>query len=317
MSENETKALARRSVTQVLEAYDQSKFNLIMPITQSDSVPRGMKVIARIVKLDVTDSYPVEGKHGLSKNQIEKIGQAAGISWKDIERKDDRRQPHYYEFKAVGTILDFDGMPKDCIGNKVVDLRSDDGTGHPGKDARGMSDKQLAQARKFGAEQCATKSMLRCISAALAIKRAYPKEWFDRPVVVPRLSPDTEDEQARNMVMASAFGATSALYGKPSVVDASQPLESVEAPPDDEDLGYDPETGEVPPDVSDPPPAPAELTREQITARVQAAWNKAKPKGIDVAKWKELLRASTGQVGYDGLTAEKLDALDKAVAELK
>jgi hypothetical protein len=312
MSEKSEALIRKPNLTETLAKYSPSDYNIIMPITQSASLPRGMQASVRIVSLDVKDSYQVDGgKMGLSKNQLEKLGQAAGISWKDVERKDDRREPHYYEFKAVGTILDWDGVPKDCIGNKTVDLRSDDGTGQPGKDAKGMSEKQLGMARKFGAENAATKSMLRCISAALAIKRSYTKDELAKPFIVPRLSPDTDDPQMRNLVAASAFGiAGSALYGKPvgEVVDGG----ALEMPPDEEE-GMDPVTGEFPP-TDEPPAAEAVLTVEQGIARVTAAWNTGKAKGLDAASWKAMAAKFGVQTYRDQALAEaKLAGFEAAV----
>jgi len=317
--------------TQALAKYNPNDYNLVLPVTQVENLPAGTQVSVRVVKIDVKsgdDVYPAEkGKKALTKNALNRIATAAGISWKEMKRTDDRCHPHYCEFMVRGVVTDFDGTVREGIGTKTIDLREDTGGGIPGKDyaavvaAAKKSDRdpksQLDKAREFIAELCCSKACNRAVAAILAIKRSYTEAELAHPFVIPKLVPDTNDPQARNMVMASMFGvAGEALYGKPvgQVIDATlTPTETVEAPPDDdEELDFDPETGEVATE-----PAPAPLERAEVMARVTKAWNAVKKAGGTKDQWLEVMKKATGQTNYDGLTAAKLDALDKAVGAMK
>ena len=312
--------------TQALAKYNPGEFNIVLPVTQVDNLPVGTQVSVRVVKLDANskdDVYSVEGKRALTKNALNKIATAAGVSWKSVERTDDRKHPHYCEFMARAVVTDFDGTVREGIGTKTIDLREDTGDGTPGKDYRAMvvaaGDKrdprrQIDKAREFIAEFCASKAMNRAISTVLAIKRSYSDDELKHPFVVPKLIPDTNDPTAKAMVMGSMFGvASEALYGRPpgQVIEATlAPAEVIEAAPEDEDeaMNYDPETGEV----LEEAPVMGALDQAQAMRRVTKAWNVAKSRGATRETWLALMLEHTGKKNYDGITEAQLVALEKA-----
>jgi hypothetical protein len=326
--------------------FPEERFNTLLPVVHVGQLPRGTQLSVREVRVrgDDFDTFGVEGKRGLTKVTLDKIAAAAGITWLGVERTDDRSHPHVRSYTVHGRVTDFDGTVRDIFESKTIDLRDDDGAGQQGKDRAGIkSDKQLAQYRKFIDEHCVSKARNRAIASILAIKRAYTKDELQKPFIVPKLIPDTDDPLAQKAVLATMVGAEHALFGRPDdqkIIEATfhepesdagdpPPLANGEAaseasmgalpsdaantdePPPLDEPPHDPDTGEV---LGGPADA------ETVKQRVTVAWNRlrhAMPSLKDEAlklEWRSLLQTSTGKAKWTELeTLEDLAMLDAAV----
>jgi len=105
------------------------RFNFLSPVSRIDYIPPLHAVSMRIVKVnpvkDAGDVYGVEGGLALHKSTLDRIAQAAGISWdpRHHGRVDDASEPYYVRFRAVGHVIDFDGRERIIVRERAVDLR--------------------------------------------------------------------------------------------------------------------------------------------------------------------------------------------------
>jgi hypothetical protein len=225
------------------ESYDPAQYNILTPAVETCDVPVGARRSLRVVKIDSNvergEVYRLPGnKLGLGKVALSKLSAAAGISILDVERTDDRSRPHVYDFRARVRVVDMDGLPREGVGTKSVDY-SDGGKDSEEiirKAAKGERDpqNQLLEARKFGAEICASKALNRAIRQILAIKTAYTFEEIAKPYIVPRLILDADDPTAKAALLANLSNASRALYGIEARSSAGPDIEapSVEKPPE-------------------------------------------------------------------------------------
>ena len=89
----------------------QERAHLIAPATSTAALPEGFEIVLSAVLIDVpNETYPVLGKRGLGKTALDRIAQAAAISWNPgyTQRLDDGSDPHYCHFRAVADVLTFD-----------------------------------------------------------------------------------------------------------------------------------------------------------------------------------------------------------------
>jgi hypothetical protein len=360
MSEKKTKqtAIAKREnpIQALTVRFPEESYNLLAPtVHMAGGLPAGTRLTVTEVKINPDtrqrpgrEVFPLPGGALLvGKTGLDRIANAAGVSWLEEVRKDDRQHPHYVEAFVRGRITDFDGTTREITGSKTIDLREQVGTsGLPGKDydeivtkAKNAKDyqtgkpaprdptNQLTEARKFIAEIAFSKAQNRAIASALGIKRGYSKKDLEKPFVIPKLALDTSDPAARDLAQANAAGATVAMYGAkaaatPDIVDAEfeeapAPVTddqivddtAVEAPP----LGgeeHDEKTGEVA-DVRPPP------TEDEIKQRTGSAYNHiiTANKNFTNRAWQSLVTNATGKTGYDNLTWLDLEAINDAATK--
>lgn len=316
-----TKREPQNALAQIHERYGEEKYNLLLPKVHVGRLPQGTTIAIREVNVNpdekAGDVFPVDGgKKALLKTTLDRIAAAAGVTWQAVERTDDRGHPHYCEFTARGRVTDFDGTVREAIGTKTIDLRDDDGNGTPGKDRAGMKDRQLAGARKFMTEMCASKAMNRAIASVLAIKRSYSPDELRRPFIVPKLVPDTSHPVAQKAIIAGMVGAgeaaSRAIYETPqSVVEAefedegSARTEVLQPPAGGE------EPGEEAPPAS--PGSSAETGTRQVIEAVKSAWAKASGAGMAPEAFKKLCESQTGKQTKEEMTLEEAQMLDGAV----
>lgn len=336
MSENQ-KALAKRSPIHGLTMkFPEDEYNILAPTVHMDGgLPAGTRLVVTEVKINPDASrtgpkevFPLPGGALLvGKPGLDKIANAAGVSWDNEERKDPRNHPHYVEAFVAGTITDFDGSTRKITGSKTVDLRQDAGGGIPGKDYDEITtknkspDRQLMEARKFIAEIAFSKAKNRAIASALGIKRSYTADELKKPFIIPKLALDTSDPAARELAMANAAGATAAMYGaKAADVVEAEFEEAAVAPTEDAppspmeppsmDEPHDQETGEV----RDTRPAP---TKDEIKDRTGAAYRRIKSEhaAFSDKAWRSLIRNATGAEGYKDLSWHDLEAITLAAED--
>ncbi len=227
-------------------------FNLVSPATSAPVLPEGCSIVLSAVVVDVkNDTYDVgDGKLGLSKAVLDRIGAAAGVSWdaQQSGRMDDGSHPHYCVYRAVGWTRHLDGTEVQLLGTKEMDLR--DGSAQIAamwerykrakeKYDRGGSSKgyppkeptaQINEMRLHILSHAETKARLRAIRS-MGVKSGYTKEELQKPFVVARLmfsghSNDPELRRAFAMKTAdSMLGGSRHLYGlePPATPAASMP----------------------------------------------------------------------------------------------
>lgn len=148
-------------------------------------------------------------ERALTKNALDQIANLSGINW-TIECRDERLEEHHVVFHAHGTYRDQVGETRTITGTREVDLRSPP----IGKDAKGMSPKQLQRAQKYIIPMAESKAKNRAIRSALSLKNKYSATELARPFVVlrPVAMPDTSDPFVRRAVALKALGAEHLLF---------------------------------------------------------------------------------------------------------
>lgn len=214
-------------------------FNLISP-TLSGSLPEGCEAIFSPVLIDIkneTYKLPGSSKMGLSKQALQRIAAAAGLSWMPSEsrRLDDGSDPHYCHYRAVALRRNFDGSTATLMAEKVMDLREGSAqvesmvSKSDSKAARGGAAdsrtaglekvrKQLVETRLHIMGHAETKAQLRVIRS-LGIATGYDEETLRKPFVVVSVSftGRTDDPELKKIfgqaIANNMLGAHAALYG--------------------------------------------------------------------------------------------------------
>lgn len=313
-----------RSLQDIQARFRPEQFQLLVPETHMAGLPVGIVPMVTIVRLDPNpnhgDVFSIEGKKSPTKNALNRIAAAAGITWTDSRRVDDRRHPHYCEWVVEAEMTLPDGTVRQERSSRTIDLRHDAGDGLVGADAVGMKERALSQTRKFIQEHAESKAKNRAIRALLGLKTSYTDAELAKPFAVAKLVPDPSNEFAQKAVMARVLGAENALFGPalpPPPVEDVVDAEFHETPETS-----DPSSGEgggevladSPPPVSGPPPmsAPTPLTPEQRQAEVNRLWNLATQVGVS-EDFVELVRATTGRNDYGELDASDMKKLEAAI----
>lgn len=296
-------AIQNTPFTHLEKRFSENNYTLLLPKIHMGELPAGTMLAVREVSIDSNaktgrDVYAVDGgRLALTKTALSRVAAAAGITWVSSERTDNRGHPHYCEFTVRGKVTDFDGTVREAIGNKTIDLREDAGGGIPGKDFAAMSGpKQLAGARKFIAEMCASKAMNRAVADILAIPRSYTRQELSKPFVVPKLVPDTNNALARQAVIANMMGASAAMFG------ATPTAQIVEATFDDvtDEPQHDPDTGEL------------TGTRDTLDS-IKESWVKAKEAGMGSDEFQSLCRNATNKSSKSEMTPGDAEAVMDSV----
>lgn len=200
------------------------KCHLISPATSVPSLPEGFELAFSLIKVDPNpdngEVYKTEGgKVALGGVALARVSAAAGITWNPhmCQRIDDRSDPRYVEYRAVGAWKLFDGdiITETC--SRAVDLRE-------GSDeTAGMTEKSLAQQRKFIVALAESKAKNRVIRR-LGLKSGYtPAELRDKPFAVVRLmwtGRSNDPQLAREFALMKAQQMTGGMqlaYGQPAV----------------------------------------------------------------------------------------------------
>lgn len=149
-------------------------------------------------------------ERAIGKTGLLKISAAAGISWDAAlsGRTDDRKERYYWEYKAVGSYVGFDGRPQTILGTFELDLRD----GSPA--LKGFTPAQIDATRKSGLRICESKAINAAVRE-LGIKQKYTVKELEKPFVILRTAfiPDMKDPMQRQLVAERALGGASALYG--------------------------------------------------------------------------------------------------------
>ena len=167
----------------------------------------------------------------------------------------------------------------------------------------------------------------RAIRHALSIKGGYTAQELQKPFVVPKLIVDTNDQQAKNMVMNNIMGAASALYGtqpRRQIIDMTPGPSGVyqtnktlddddddndrNQPPQGESKNTKPVTDAAPPKTETPPPTELEQMFNDV-------WAQAQKNGFSAATFKALCLETCGRASRKDLTPEDLLAIAGKLSE--
>ena len=337
---NEKKAMVKapdNPVTALVQRFDRERYNVLAPKTHMDGLPIGTRLSVTEISINpdpaAKEVFPIAGGGKMpSKVSLDRIANAAGISWLDERRQDNGKHPHYCEMLVRGRITDFDGTVREITGVKAVDLREDAGGEEMGKDFAEITTKakkgsrdpsqQLMEARKFIQEIAASKAKNRAIASALGIKRSYTDEELRRPFIVPKLTLDTNNPIAQAAVMANMMGATKAMFGaRSNVIDAnfteSTPAALPPATEEDEksDGGDSPSSSppDDPVDDEKASPEPAPTGGPEVERYVRDAWGEAKKAGMKPEAFRELCKSVTGKQSKIEMSIDDAKTVGRAV----
>jgi hypothetical protein len=338
----ESTALATRQPQEpfaALAQYQQDRYNVLIPVTTMDELPAATRLSVRVVKVnpstDAGEVYATEnGKLALTGQTLDRVGSAAGITWISVDRTDDRKHPHFCEFRVTGRVIDFDGSVREAIGMRAIDLRDDAGNGEPGADlkeiiysAENAKDKQggksprdptkqIMKARQFMVPMCESKAKNRAIRRILSMKGGYTKAELEKPFVVPKLVPDASNPVAQQMMLGQMTGVTAALFGGaralPSkVVDAEFDHGSDSHGDTSRPEGEDKETtaGTAPAAASEEKGTP------EILARLTAVWGIAQGANMPIETFRELMSRSCGKTKRAEMTTKDVVAIEVAIED--
>lgn len=240
-----------------LDAVLQGSANLVSPIFAVDQVPEGTKLSVRMVRVRPDrDCYPLPGgKKALLKTALDIIAGAAQVDWSFSGQVDNWNDPHYVKYHAVAVVRNPDGTLRRLPGTKVVDLRKS--AEFTGEDAAGMSERELAMARKHIHSLAESKAMNRAIRK-LGIPQAMTEQQAAEPWVVVTLVPDGTNPEMRKALIESMAPSRALLYGHTQT-------EAPRALPGEIEAGED--TGEV----VDAPVAAAPLVEPELPPEEPAA----------------------------------------------
>jgi len=225
-----------------IEDYEQKKYNILAP-REIGQVPPMHTPRLSVVQVNPNpnggDCYPLPGggKVGLSKVALDRIAQAAGITWLPelSGRVDDGRDPHVVRYKAVGRIKDLTGTWRTILGEKEIDLVAIEDELResvpkrdwiknlsPDKRDKAIEDairSDLIQFRKHRLSRAQSGAMARAIRSALALRSQYTPEEVAKPFVIPKVvfTPDYNDPEVKRFMLAEATGHLSELYAAPGV----------------------------------------------------------------------------------------------------
>jgi hypothetical protein len=218
-------------------------------------------------------------ERGIARVGLARIARCAGISWDPTftVRVDSRQMLHFWEFRAVGVGMDFDGQPFTIQGTKEVDLRDESaqiGGWSPKvwrdeldaaqrekrgpKAINGWTDRRVLGARAHGLQLAETKAMDRAIRS-LGLQHIYTVAQLRKPFIVVKATyvPDMADPDVRAMVTEQHLRGTRALFA-PSI---TRPIPVIDI------TTREPRALPEAPSDSDAPPREMAPAREVVPAR--------------------------------------------------
>ncbi len=220
--------------------------NLIAPAASVGAMPEGVGIALSVVLVDIeNDTYDVGlGKRGLSKSVLQKLAAALGVSWdpRASGRVDDRSDPYYCAWCAVGYYRSFDGQISLLVAEKELDLREGSPTiiaiEQKARAKNKSADGQIREMRQHIQSHAETKAQLRAIRS-LGIKTSYTAKELQKPFVAARVmfTGQTDDPELRTkfaMMLAESFlGGNRALYGDTGhgQAHATAPASALHSPP--------------------------------------------------------------------------------------
>lgn len=250
--------------------------HLVSPATSCPNLPLGCEVAFSTVLINAEnkkEAYPIPGGGdlGLSKVSINRISNAAGVSWDALQsgRTDDGKDPWFYSYKAVGFYRHFDGTVVQITGEKTMDLREDSATvasirkRQKANNTVEKGEKEISQLRMFIGEHAESKAKNRALRGGLSLQTSYTKEELNKPFVVAKLMftgrvSDADDPTGEirrihaDNIGRSMLGGVTALFGERGASRELAPPSNHQAPqlgpgtPQDTETVTEPEAWLIP-----------------------------------------------------------------------
>jgi hypothetical protein len=309
-------AVARQQTGMTLfEQYtDESKFNILRPTETVMTAQSPFTIVyGNIIRFEKdADTYKVDGgKLALNKTAHDKIASAAGISFVDVQRTDNRNDPDFAEVKVIAVMKRADGTLITATGTKSVDVNAMIDRLGPDSDKV----KNRKQLRQFKVERAESGAKNRAIRALMAIKASYLPAELAKPFVVPQITTNYElimqDPELRRLAGAQQLGAMGMLYPQqnPSL-STTQPQNAGALP-----AGSSSPVKELPAAVvtetrtapdDDPPPLPFDdepPALDENPATLRKLFNEREHNYSETALEKMIAAPAEKQIGYIDLFA--------------
>ncbi|MEM6789712.1 MAG: hypothetical protein AAF715_19495 [Myxococcota bacterium] len=266
----------------------KNRYHLVAPATSVGTIPEGCAVAITMVEIDTRDMrhggelYNVGGNFALARSALNRIAQAAGISWDPqlSRRIDDGSDPYYAHFRAVGTLRTFDGTELMVTGEKEMDLRDGSPQVHAlaaRKRDGGSIENQLRELRLHILAHAESKAKNRAIRS-IGLRASYKRDDLKKPFVVAKLmwtgetsDPDLKREFARLTAQRMLGGPRAMFSAAPTPAPAMTPstAPALKAPPPVGTVAA--EADDVAPAFATPPPSGGRTTIDAPRAAPVAA----------------------------------------------
>ena len=230
------------------ERYQKQGYNLLVPREIGETPPHyrpQMAIVQVNPEKDSGEVYQLPGgKWALSKVSLDRIAQAANITWVPelSGRTDDGSNPRRIQYRSVGKVKGIDGQWRTIIGEYVFDLdvaaeelnqslpkRWERMERKPQSGFKTWFEKthaeDLLQFRKHAYSRAESGAKNRAIRSAFGIKSGYTAEALRQPFVIPKvlLVLDYSDPEVKKFLLAEATGTIKELYGAQAVATGTMP----------------------------------------------------------------------------------------------
>lgn len=218
---------------EVLEAYPEQRFNLLLPTVQVRQVNPFLVPDIEVVQLKESDIYHsndmANNQFAPTANGLGKLADVAGITVLDSRRMDNAKDPDVVEWRVEIEMITPSGRPRRAMGSKRIDLH---------QLAEGWSAARLAKAREHLVANAETKAFNRAIRGVLSLHGSYPQPELLKPFAVLRYVPDMSQPEVRQAFLGQLVPVADRLYGpgsgeQPKQLESSEPEVAAEAPEDD------------------------------------------------------------------------------------
>jgi len=231
-----------------LEKYDPTKYNILCP-PAAVQARLGFGYVLSVEEVTVSSDYAEKEVYKVGSRPkgnswedevtfygttLNRLANAAGISYA-TRRIDDRRDPQYVEFQAMGTLKKADGTHLIATRTKGFDLREIEqevieqqtkkvrylikkGEIKPQHEAFQIKSRvkaEMQQKRKHRVALCETGAILRVFRALIGMKSSYPISALNKPFVLPRIDfrPDSNDPDVKRMLIEQGFRSEQEVFG--------------------------------------------------------------------------------------------------------
>ena len=238
-----------------LSCYPADQFHVLArPEDLAVSSPL-VRVDIAVVRIDARDVRAGGETHNLGGGQltparsaVDKIGDAAGITFDETRCETRREGERVWVAKAVGRRRLPDGTWRTVAAEYELDVDVREQEIRTREQNESKVQREVLQLQKFGRQRADTGARLRVIRALAGIKTGFAPGELERPFVIARVSVNTEemmgDPVMRQALVNQALGAASDVYGpreprnvtpEPEQLPAGeQPEVDAEAPADEE-----------------------------------------------------------------------------------
>ena len=230
--------MAKKTASTELEVYREKGANMLINKSHIDGLSDWHTAVVESVELspdpnqdDVYYEPQVEGLVITGKG-LSKLALCAGVVWNidQTRRTDDRHDPMYCSYQAVGGIKKPDGTYVWMKGEYDIDMEvlkeqlveSYTEKARKGKKDKGWIDycvkRDLGQKQKHKIKLCETGAKNRVIRALLGIKSKYSKKELSKPFVTARIvfQPDMTDPDVKRAMIGVAIQQMTGIYGPPT-----------------------------------------------------------------------------------------------------